>query len=98
MKISVNDIELFTLTQTQKDVIANDIPLSLLEEDLKRRLQWSLMTKYEASYQRLFDEWLPKLIARGVQSIPTDKDAFAQLVFSQPDYLDREDRDAQQGV
>jgi hypothetical protein len=94
MKISVNDVELFTLSETQKLVIANDIPASVLEEDLKQRLQWSLMSKYDACYKRLFDEWFPKLADRGVQSIPTDKDAFAQLVFSQPDYLDRAGRDA----
>ena len=98
MKISVDDVELFTLTQTQKDVLSNDIPLSQLSDDLKRRLQWVLMSKYDACYQRLFDEWYPKLADRGIASIPTDKDAFAQLVFSQPDYLDREDRDAQQGA
>jgi hypothetical protein len=38
-------------------------------------------------------EWEPKLAARGVESIPTNKDAFAALVFSQPDYLDRKARD-----
>jgi hypothetical protein len=94
MKISVNDIELFTLSQTQLDVIANDIPTTELEEDLKRRLEWVLETKYDECYKRLFNEWFPKLADRGVQSIPTDKDLFAQLVFSQPDYKDRAMRDA----
>lgn len=94
MKVSVNDVELFTLSDTQKLVLANDILSSELDADLKRRLQWSLETKYDACYNRLFEEWFPKLAARGVTSIPTDKDAFAQLVFSQSDYLDRAGRDA----
>lgn len=94
MKISVNDVELFTLSETQKLVIANDILSSELDADLKRRLKWSLESKYDACYKRLFNEWFPKLADRGIQSIPTDKDAFAQLVFSQEDYLDREGRDA----
>lgn len=98
MKISVNDVELFTLTDTQKFVIENDIPASVLEEDLKQRLQWSLMSKYDACYKRLFNEWFPKLAERGVASIPTDKDAFAQLVFSQPDYRDRSQRDLEANV
>ena len=95
MKISVNDVELFTISATQKSVIANDIPSSELDADLKRRLQWSLETKYNECYKRLFNEWFPKLAERGVASIPTDKDLFAQLVFSQPDYRDRAARDAE---
>ena len=39
MKISVNDTELFTLSNIQKQVIENDIPSKLLQEDLERRLQ-----------------------------------------------------------
>ena len=98
MKISVDDVELFTLSQTQMSVFKDSIRRSELDADLKRRLEWVMMSKYEACYQRLFDEWLPKLIARGIQSIPADKDSFAQLVFSQADYLDREDRDPVQGA
>jgi hypothetical protein len=95
MKIYLNDVEILDLTQTQLDVIANDIPSEILEDDLKRRISWALIDqKYEACYKRLFEEWFPKLAARGVASIPTDKDAFAQLVFSQPDYLDRAGREA----
>ena len=38
-------------------------------------------------------EWEPKLSAKGVASLPTDRDAFAQLVFSQPEYKSRKVRD-----
>lgn len=103
MKVYLNEFEVLDLNATQLSVIANDIPVLELEDDLKRRLSYIITTKYEACYKRLFDEWLPKLAARGVQSIPTDKDLFAQLVFAQPDYKDRATRDAealasQQGV
>ena len=93
MKISVNDTELLTLSQTQLDVIANDIPSEKLEEDLKRRLANIITSKYDACFDRLFKEWFPKLAARGVASIPTDKEAFAQLVFSQSDYKNRSARE-----
>lgn len=97
MKISINDVELFTLTELQKNVIKNDIPSEVFDDDMKRRLQWVLIDeKYEKCFARLKLEWEPKLIARGVQSLPTDKDAFAQLVFSQPDYKNRSQRDAEQ--
>ena len=93
MKISVNDIELFTLTPIQKQVIANDINVDLLDEDMKRRLKYILMHKHEQCQKRLKAEWDSKLIANGVVSVPTDPDAYAALVFAQPNYKDRKARD-----
>jgi len=93
MKISVNDIELFTLTETQKSVIKNDIHEDEFDVDMSRRLEYILINKYDNCFNRLKAEWDQKLIDNGVQSIPTNKDAYAQLVFSQPNYLDRKARD-----
>lgn len=101
MKISVDDVELFTLTETQKSVIKNDIHADEFDADMERRVQYILMHKYERSFDRLKKEWEPKLAepARNISSIPLDKDAFAQLVFSQPDYWDRKAREeAAKGV
>ncbi len=94
MKISVNDEHLFTISEVQKAVIANDIQEEILEEDLKRRVAYVITHKYEQCFERLKKEWEPKLAALGVESIPTNKDAFAQLVFSQPSYKNRSQRDA----
>lgn len=93
MKISVDEKELFTLTETQKRVIQNDIFEYLFEEDMKRRLHYVLMHKYEQCYKRLKEEWEPRLKAAGVKSIPLDNDEFAQLVFAQPEYKSRKQRD-----
>ena len=93
MKISVNNKELFSLSDIQKRVICNDIHADILDADLERRLQWVLMHKYEQCMKRLRDEWMPKLKDR-VESVPTSDDAFASLVFSQPDYKDRKSREA----
>ena len=95
MKISVNDQELFTLTDTQKKVIKNDVPGDIFEDDMKRRVNWVLMHKYERCFARLKAEWDKKLVENGVQSVPTDPDAYAQLVFTQPNYKDRKSRDAE---
>lgn len=86
MKISVNDQELFTLSETQKQVIMNDIHEDIFEEDMKRRLRWVLIHKYEECFKRLKAEWDLKLIAAGVKMIPTDFEEYARLVFSQPSY------------
>ena len=95
MKISVDGKELFQLSETQKKVIQNEIPESLFDADMKRRLQWVLMHKYEQCFKALKQEWDVKLISNGVKSVPTDPDEYAQLVFSQPNYKFRKARDAQ---
>lgn len=93
MKISVNDREIFTLTDIQKRVIQNDIPSEIFEEDMQRRLQWILVDeKYAKCMQRLRKEWEPKLKADGFKMLPTDDDAFAQMVFDHSDYKDRSAR------
>jgi len=93
MKISVNDVELFTLSDTQKSVIKDYINADIFEVDMKRRVKYILMHLYDQSFIRLKKEWEPKLAAKGVESIPTNADSFAQLVFSQPNYLDRKARE-----
>jgi len=93
VKISVNDQELFTLSETQQQVIKNDIPEELFDTDMKRRLQWILMHKYEECFKDLKKEWDPKLAANGIDMIPTDPDKYAQLVFAQPNYKDRATRE-----
>lgn len=94
MKFSVNDIEVFSLTETQKRVIQNDIPSEIFEEDMRRRVKWVIFDeKYKRCFERFKKEWEPKLAERGVQFIPTDPDAFAELVFTQPDYQNRSARE-----
>lgn len=93
MKISINDQHLFTLTKIQKKVIQDEIQEEIFDEEMKRRLQYILMHKYEQCFCRLKTEWEPKLRKNGVKSIPTDPDAFAELVFSQPNYKNRSQRE-----
>lgn len=93
MKISINDKELFSLSKTKKQVIANDIDIDNLDIDLCQRLEWVLMHKYEQCFKRLKNEWDEKLKANGVSMIPIDNDAYAELVFNQPNYKDRKRRD-----
>lgn len=95
MKISVDGVDLFELTEIQKSVIKNDIDTSIFDEDMKRRIQYILAHKYECCFKRLKQEWDSKLVDNGVAMIPTDPDAYAQLVFSQPNYKDRAARDAE---
>lgn len=93
MKISVNNKVLYTLSEVQKQVIKNDIHTDIFDEDMNRRLQWVLTHLYEQSFMKLKSEWDAKLAVNGVEMIPTDPDAYAQLVFSQPNYKDRAARE-----
>lgn len=95
MKISINDKELLTLTETQKNVIKNDIHADVFDEDMARRIIYIVMQKYEQCFDRLKNEWDAKLVTNGVKMIPTDSDEYATLVFSQPNYKDRKTRDAE---
>lgn len=94
MKISVDDKELFTLTDTQKKVMRNNIMGDIFEDDLKRRLHWVLTHKYEQCFKELKEEWDSKLKANGFSMVPTDEESYAQLVFDQPNYKDRSTRES----
>ena len=96
MKISVNDIAIFSLNTIQENVMKNDIYRDQFEEDINVRLEWVIKKKYLHCYNRLKEEWDPKLLARGIETIPLNPDDYAALVFSQPDYKDRQDRDGEQ--
>lgn len=93
MKVSVNDQELFRLSEIQKKVIKNDIQDEIFDEDMKRRLQYILTHKYERCFERLKKEWDPRLSASGVEMIPTNPDAYAELVFRQPGYKNRSQKE-----
>lgn len=96
MKISVNDQELYQLSEVQKRVICNDIHDDIFEDDMKRRLHYILMHKYEQCFKRLKEEWEPKLKVNGVTSFPANEEDFAKLVFSQPNYKCRKERGSEQ--
>jgi hypothetical protein len=92
MKISVDGQHVFELNETKKNVLKWEIQDHLFDADMKRRLQWVLMHKYETVFEAFKKEWEPRLKANGVKAIPLDNDEFAQLVFSQPDYKSRVQR------
>jgi hypothetical protein len=89
MKISMNDKELFTLNETQKKVLMDEICCHDLESDIARRIEWVVMHKYNEIFKRLKSEWEPKLKAAGIRSFPADPDEFAELVLKQKGYQNR---------
>ena len=97
MKIQVDGKTVHELNETQKKVIQNDIQSEIFQADMERRAKWVIEHKYERCMERLKNEWEPKLRDR-VASVPTDRDALAELIFSQPDYKNRSDREKEHKV
>lgn len=91
MKIKVDNEEVLNLSETQKKVIQNDIHEDIFNDDMKRRVRYILMHKYEECLKRLKKEWEPKLKER-VPSFPSNDEEFAELIFAQPDYKSKKHR------
>jgi hypothetical protein len=98
MKVSVNGQDLFELSDIQKKVICNDIHEDIFDEDMKRRLEWIIMDKYENCFRRLKAEWDVKLAENGIKALPVDKDEYCRLVFEQPNYKCRKTRDLESNI
>ena len=91
MKLKLDDKVILDISETMIKILANDLGGPV--EEIERRAHWAITHKIEACFQRLKGEWDSKLAARGIEMIPTDKEKYAQLVFSQPDYKSRIERD-----
>jgi hypothetical protein len=89
MKISVDGKELFTLNETKKKVIQNDVLKEKLEGTLKGLIVHVLEHKFKKCFERLKAEWEPKLIQSGEKEVFLDKEKFAKQVFKHPDYKSR---------
>lgn len=95
MKIQVDGEDIFELSEIQKKVIQNDILSEIFESDMKRRLEWVLTHKYERCFERLKKYWEP-ILAQRYESIPTNSNSLSQLIFDQPDYKNRSERDKEE--
>jgi len=96
MKIKIDDVDFMELENHHKQVLCNDICSGLLEEDLKRRVKYILIHKYEQCLEKMKKEWIPKLKASGAKSIPLDDKEFISLVISQADYKTRTMKEAEE--
>lgn len=94
MKIEVNGIEILTVTETQKKVMAYGKSLEAVEQEILSDLKWILEHKLERCAERMKNEWTDKLVKDGMKSLPLKKEKFAEEVFKHKDYKDRSAREA----
>lgn len=93
MKFYADNECILELSDIQLKVLANEISIDELKADLKRRAAWVIQHKYERMFERFKKHWEGKLAALGHESLPTNKEAFAELVFACPEYKCRKKRD-----
>ena len=93
MKVLIDNEVLFEINETQKKVFEDAIFTEEIDEVLKGLIKWVVSHNYDEIFKRFKAEWEPKLEASGLKMIPTDKEEFAKLVFTQPDYKSRSQRE-----
>lgn len=92
MKIFVDKELILEISDLQLKVFCNEISKDKVHDDLKRRLKWSILHKYNACLNRLQEEWVPKLAELGHKSVPLDKERVAELIFSLKSYRSASDK------
>lgn len=95
MKILIDDKVILELDEVQLKVWRDEIPDENLQEELEFRIRSAILDKYHKIYKRMEEYWVPQLRTLGVKSIPLDEKEFAELVFSQPSYATRTQREEQ---
>jgi len=70
MKCTLNNKEIFDLSDSQINVLKHCIPEEQLEDHLKAVILYVVKHKLVECAGKLFEEWKPKLIAEGVKEIP----------------------------
>jgi hypothetical protein len=93
MKIYIDEVELFEITQTDLDLLAND--LVDVQSEIERRLEWSIKQKCDSCYDRMKAEWTPKFLEEDILP-PKTREDFVAAVLARPDYKNRAQRDAEQ--
>lgn len=95
MQVKLDNEVILEIDQHMLDLLAYD--LSNVNDEIKRRLHWVITHKADQCYERLEKEWLPKLRSNpNIVSIPKSRIDFVNLVKSQQDYKNREQRDLQE--
>ena len=94
MKIFADDVLIFEISDTDYKILADEISEDKLNEEIKRRIKWIITHKIEGCFKRLKQEWEPKLVTAGYDSLPTNRDKYADLVFKHPLHKNRKKRDS----
>lgn len=87
MKCTLNDQDIFVLTEAQIKVFKHLIPEDELETHLKGLILYVVSQKLRECVSKLFEEWKPKLAEEGVKQIPLSDAELAEMIISRDDYV-----------
>lgn len=85
MKFYVDSICVLELSPVQEQILLSSIPADVFVPTMQQRVVWVINQVIDGSFNSLFNKWLPILQGR-YDSLPSNPDKFAELIFSQPDY------------
>jgi hypothetical protein len=96
MKVILDGILLFEITETEKKLFEYYIKADDFREEISRRLRWVFDENIKDISQRMRSEWDKKLEENGATALPIKLDDYVSLVTSQPNYKDRSARQAEE--
>jgi hypothetical protein len=85
MKFYVDSVCVLELSPVQEQILLSGIPADVFVSTMQQRVVWVINQVIDGSFDSLFNKWLPILQGR-YDSVPSNRDKFAELIFSQPDY------------
>jgi len=92
MEIKIDKKIILKFNETQMKIFQHDISEDVLYEDIERRINYILMTKYTEILKRLRKEWEQKFKDQGMEFIPLNDEKFCELVFASEGYEDKKTR------
>ncbi len=96
MKSQIDGVDVLILQAWEYELLKHDIPSAILDDDLKKRLEWVWTHKVEQVKKRFKEEWIQKLMDDpAVTELPATDEALFNVVKVRPDYKDRDARDAE---
>jgi len=85
MKFYVDSVCVLELSPVQEQILLSGIPADVFLPTMEQKVVWVINQGITGSFDNLFNKWLPILQTR-YDSVPSNRDKFAELIFSQPDY------------
>jgi len=93
MKFYIDNKLVYEITDTQKKILLHVFHKELFDDIFEHKIRFILDRELEVASSDLRNEWMNKLRASGVKSIPLDQYELAELIFSQPGYKNKNDKD-----
>lgn len=94
MKVYLDQEEIFEIDSNMIKLLEHEI-LNVLP-DIKRRLKWVIDQRCDDVYKKLKLEYIEKSMQNpDVESIPADKNRLLDLIFSDPGYKNRSQRESE---